>query len=104
MSSYHTSSLKNADVFTVMGSVYAEVARYDSAISADQYEQANQAISRAMELINFSQSLGLFNRAQKMEIKKFGSLLRQRAKQHKKSNLDGYLMPFAMGARMRQFK
>jgi hypothetical protein len=104
MSSYHTNSLKDADVFTFMGSVYAEVARYDTAIGAGQYEQANQAIDRAMELIDFSQNSSSLNAAQKMEIEKFGSLLRRLAKQRKKSRFDDYLMPFAMTARMRQFK
>jgi hypothetical protein len=104
MSSYHTNSLKNADVFTVMGSVYAEVARYDTAIGAEQYEQANQAIDRAMELIDFSQKLSSLNAAQKMEIETFGSLLQDRVKLRQKSKFDDYLMPFAMTARMRQLK
>ncbi|MEK7602846.1 MAG: hypothetical protein AAB459_01195 [Patescibacteria group bacterium] len=104
MSNYHTNSLKNADVFTVMGSVYAEVARYDSAIGADQADQADQAILRAMELIDFSQNLNTLNAAQKMEIDRFGSLLKDRAKLRENSNFDDYLMPFALAARMRQFK
>ncbi|MDQ3158718.1 MAG: hypothetical protein M3P98_01090 [bacterium] len=104
MSNYHTSSLQSADIFVVMGSVYAEVARYDSAINAGQHEQANQAISRAKELLNFSQSSKKINSAQKIEIKQVGVLLAERAKQYKKSNLDDYLMPFAIAARLRQLK
>ena len=103
MNSYHTMSLEEADIFTTMGSVYAEVARYDSAISAGHQETAHQAIARANELINYSKSSNRINSAQKKEMDKFSLLLNHIAKQGKKTNLDNYLMPFAVGARMRQF-
>lgn len=103
MSSYHTNSLKNADVFMVMGSIYAEVARYDSAISVGKYDQADQAFARAMELIDFAKTASNLNHAQKLEIQEFGTLFTQKAETHSKSNFDNYLMPFAMAARLRQF-
>lgn len=104
MSNYHTSSLKNADIFMVMGSIYAEVVRYDSALSSKQNERADQAIARAKELIDYSLSLDSLNEPQKKEIQIFSSLLNRRVKQNQKSNLDSYLMPFAIGARLRQIK
>ncbi len=102
MSSYHTNALEGADIFTVMGSVYAEVARYDTAISLKQPEMANQAIARAEEIINYTQSLARLNGAQKKEVKQFGILLSKIANKGQKSNLDSYLMPFAVAQRMRQ--
>lgn len=102
MSNYHTNALQNADVFTVMGSIYAEVARYDSAISSGDTAGAAQAAARATELVNFSDQLKQINPAQKQEIQKFNELFTERAKKSQKSQLDNYLMPFAMAARMRQ--
>lgn len=95
--------LKQADIFTVMGSVYAEVARYDNAIAQGQTEQARQAADRAEEIIAFSQQLQQINAAQKQEIKKFRTVFFERAKKAQKSDLDAYLMPFAVAARLRQF-
>ncbi len=103
MSDYHTKALKDADIFTIMGSIYSEVARYDSSILAGHREQADQAITRAKEIIDFSHSSNKINIAQKMEIKIFDSLLDDIVKRGKKSNLDSYLMPFAVAARIRQF-
>ncbi len=103
MSNYHTEALTHADIFTVMGSIYAEVARYDSAIVANQPEQAAQAIVRAKEIIDFSQSLKQINGAQKQEIKMLNNILSKRIKKSHKSELDDYLLPFAVAARMRQF-
>lgn len=103
MSNYHTNALEEANIFTIMGSVYAEVARYDSAINAGQSEQASRAVSRALEIITFTQKLKQINLAQKQEIKKFSQVFLEKVKQSKKSDLDNYLMPFAVSARLRQF-
>lgn len=103
MNSYHTQALANANIFTIMGSIYAEVARYDSAINAHQPEQAKQAIKRAQEIIEFSKSLKQINDAQQQEIRVFDSVLSERSKTSRKSELDNYLLPFAVAARMRQF-
>lgn len=102
MSKYHTQALTNVDIFTVMGSIYAEVARYDSAISSNQSEQASQAVTRAKEIIEFVSTLQQINEAQKQEIKKFSVLFYNRAKKSEKSGLDDYLLPFAIAARRRQ--
>lgn len=104
MSSYHTKALANADIFNIMGSIYAEVARYDSAIDSRRFEQASQAVKRADELIKYAQNLKQINTAQKLEIKKLSEVFRARAKEHRKSGLDSYLLPFTMSARMRQIK
>jgi len=103
MSSYHTEALANADIFTVMGSIYAEVARYDAAITSGQADVARQAAKRAEELIDFSEQLEQLNEAQKLEIKEFNKLFVARVKDAKKSALDSYLLPFAVAARLRQF-
>ena len=103
MSNYHTNSLKKADIFTVMGSICAEVARYDSAISAGQKEQARHAVDRAKELIGFAQGLSQINTAQTREIEQFSAVFLDRAKGYKKSGLHDYLLPYAVSARMRQF-
>lgn len=102
MSNYHTKALASAGIFTVMGSIYAEVTRYDSAIMAKQFDQAQQAVARAQEIIDYSQSLKQINHAQKLEIKKFNAIFDQQVKQVSKSELDSYLLPFAIGARLRQ--
>jgi ribosomal protein L33 len=104
MSNYHTKALANADIFTIMGSIYAEVARYDSAIASRQSEQSMQAVKRADELIVYAQSLNQINKAQKLEIKKFAEVFKNRVKNCKKSELDNYLLPFAITARTRQTK
>lgn len=104
MSKYHTQALVGADVFTVMGSIYAEVARYDSAVQADQPELASQAVTRAEEIMSFAQDLRQLNPAQKMELKELGIVFLERVSQHRKSELDSYLLPFAVAARLRQFK
>ncbi len=101
MSSYHADALKNADIFTVMGSIYAEVARYDSAIASNKIDQAKQAIVRANELVEYSQQLKQINRAQKLEIQKFYVVFLQRTQKFKMSNLDNYLLPFALASRRR---
>ncbi len=103
MSNYHTKALVDADIFTIMGSIYAEVARYDSAVTAKQFDLAEQAAARAQEIMDYSQSLKQINHAQKLEIKKFNDVFDQQAKQIKKSELDNYLLPFATQARLRQF-
>lgn len=102
MSNYHTKALAQADIFTIMGSIYAEVARYDSAITAGQAEQAAQAALRAREIIDFAQKLDHLNAAQKQEIKLFRNLFLLRAEEYKMSELGNYLMPFAVAARRRQ--
>jgi len=102
MSSYHTNSLVDADIFMIMGSIYAEVARYDSAISLNNTEMARQAAKRAQEIIDFSQKLEQIKPAQKLEIAKFNSLFLERVKESKKTMLDNYLLPFAVSARLRQ--
>lgn len=104
MSNYHTQALASADIFTIMGSIYAEVARYDSAIATNRPQQAVQAIERAQEIIDFSQSLGQITSAQKQEVKTFSNVLAKRTTKSYKTNLDDYLLPFAIAARMRQFK
>lgn len=101
MSSYHTDTLKEADIFTVMGSIYAEVARYDSAIASNKIDQAKQAIVRADELVKYSQQLKQINRAQKLELQKFYEVFLLRTQKLKTSNLDDYLLPFAMASRRR---
>jgi len=102
MSSYHTQALIGADIFTVMGSIYAEVGRYDSAVQSGQSEQALQAAERAQEIINFAQSLRHINKAQKLEIKMFDNVFKQVIKKQQKSKLDDYLLPFAVAARKNQ--
>jgi len=102
MSNYHTQSLGDADIFTVMGSIYAEVARYDSALTAGRMEQADQAAERAQEIIDFSQKLEQINPAQKLELTQFNKLFMERVNESKRSGLDGYLMPFAMTARLKK--
>lgn len=102
MSNYHTKALVNAGIFTIMGSIYAEVARYDSAVAAKQFDLAEQAAARAQEIIDYSQSLKQINHAQKLEIKKFNDVFDKQVKQVRKSGLDNYLLPFAIGARLRQ--
>lgn len=104
MSSYHTDALIGADIFTIMGSVYAEVSRYDHAIDSGQLDQAQQAVTRADEIIEYAQNLKQINSAQKIEIRKFREVFKKLAKESKKSELDNYLLPFAMTARMRQVK
>lgn len=99
MSNYHTSALLHADIFTVMGSIYAEVARYDMALSVGQSELATQAVARAKEIMNFAQTLSCLNYAQKREIKVFEGVLLSRTVQSQKSMLDSYLLPFAVAAR-----
>ncbi len=101
MSNYHTEVLAKADIFTVMGSVYAEVSRYDTAIASGNNDQARQASGRAQEIIEFAQNLRHINQAQKKEIKQFNSAFLKQAKASKASGLDNYLMPFAVAARMR---
>jgi len=103
MSDYHTRVLANADIFTVMGSIYAEIARYDSALASEQVDTAMQAAERTQELIHFSSGLKQLNKAQKMEIKELGRLFAHLSKTAKKSELDGYLLPFAVAQRLRQF-
>lgn len=102
MSKYHTASLDNVDIFTVMGSIYAEVSRYDSAIRSKNFEQAVQASKRANELIEYALDLKQINLPQKKEIKIFSEVLRQQVKASKQSQLDSYLMPFALASRKRQ--
>lgn len=101
MNNYHTAALANAGIFTIMGSIYAEVARYDSAVTAKQFDQAEQAAGRAQEIIDYSQSLNQINHAQKLEIKKFNAVFDQQVKNVQKSELDDYLLPFASAARLR---
>lgn len=103
MSSYHVEALAQADIFTFMGSIYAEVARYDSAVAAGQVEQANQAVVRAQEIIDFAKQAKHINAAQKAEIEVFDNLFLRRVRETKKSGLDDYLLPFAVSARRRQF-
>ncbi len=100
MSNYHTQSLANADIFTIMGSIYAEVARYDSALTSDQFDQADKAVKRAQEIVNFAQKLEQVKPAQKLELTQFNRLFMKRVKELKNSGLDNYLMPFAMTARL----
>ncbi len=100
MSSYHTKALADADIFTVMGSIYAEVARYDSALSAGEVEAAHQAIGRAEELVRAANGFKKLNDAQKKEIKQFSQVLAARTRASIKSGLGDYLMPFALAARM----
>lgn len=71
MSNYHTSSLIGADVFLVMGSIYAEVARYDSAIVSGKDQLALQASNRAKEIVDFANISDKLNNAQKREIEVF---------------------------------
>lgn len=104
MSNYHTQSLAQADVYTIMGSIYAEVARYDSALEAGHKDLAQQAASRAKEIMNFAQKLHQINPAQKMELKQFGNIFLEHVKAQRQTKLDSYLLPFAIAARMRQFK
>lgn len=104
MNNYHTKALEGADIFTVMGSVYAEVARYDSALDNKQLDLAHQAAERASDIINYVQGLEQLSAAQKLEIKMLSNIFLQQTKEFKKSGLDNYLLPFAVGARMRQFK
>ncbi|MDQ2973386.1 MAG: hypothetical protein M3Q79_02805 [bacterium] len=96
------SSLVHADIFTVMGSVCAEVARYDSALSNSRADQAKQAVSRAEEIMNFSQKLAQLNSAQKLEINKFRDYFLYKVKNSEKSGSEKYLLPFATAARLRQ--
>jgi len=102
MSNYHTASLADADVFAIMGSIYAEVARYDTAIKSDNIDQASQAAERAQEIIHFSQGLTQINPAQKSEILRFNDVLSERVKHRELSMMDDYLLPFAVSARLRQ--
>lgn len=85
----------------VMGSIYAEVARYDSAIASNKIDQAKQAIVRTNELVKYSQKLTQINRAQKLELQKFYDVFLQRTQNSEISNLDDYLLPFAMASRRR---
>ena len=103
MSNYHTQALAKADIYTVMGSIYAEVARFDSAIASGQTEQAQQAAARAKEITDYAQKLKQLSVSQKREIAVMSKLFSQRVKEAKKSGLDDYLLPFAVSARMRQF-
>jgi hypothetical protein len=103
MRNYHTQALAGADIFTIMGSIYAEVARYDSAIRAGQQELAAQAVARAEEIVVFAQKLRQLSSPQKMELKKFDSFFLEKVKHRQQSGLDDYLLPFAVAARMRQF-
>ncbi len=100
MSKYHTSSLDDADVFTFMGSIYAEVARYDAAMRAKNQELADLAVARADELIGHSSGMSRLNAAQKKEVNKFAEVFAMRVKANTTSGLDGYLMPFAVAQRM----
>lgn len=102
MNKYHTSSLDRADIFTVMGSIYAEVSRYDTAIRSGNFEQADQASKRANELIEYTQELSQLNLSQKLEIKAFSEVYKKKVKACKTSQLDSYLMPFALASRLRQ--
>jgi len=102
MSKYHTDSLAEADIFVIMGSIYAEVARYDSALVSSNTEMAAQAVKRAQEIIDFSQELEQLNSAQKREITVFNNVFIDKVKESKKTMLDSYLMPFAISARLRQ--
>jgi len=104
MSNYHTASLFDSDIFTLMGSIYAEVARYDTAINSDDEEQANNAAKRAQEIIDFSLKLEQVKPAQKLEIFKLREIFNEKVEFSKASMLDDYLMPFAVSARLRQFK
>ncbi len=101
MSSYHTSALLGADVFTLMGSIYAEVARYDSALKSGDTRLAKAAASRADELVDFALKSEFVNPAQKLEVQKFQEVFKQNYQKNQPSNLDSYLMPFAVGARIR---
>lgn len=102
MSKYHTASLDNVDIYTVMGSIYAEVSRYDSAIRSKNFEQAVQASKRANELIEYAQELSQLNSSQKLEVKAFSEVFKKKVKASKQSQLDSYLMPFALASRLRQ--
>ncbi|MFT4532472.1 MAG: Na+/phosphate symporter [Candidatus Saccharimonadales bacterium] len=100
MSNYHTQSLADADIFTIMGSVYAEVARYDSALTSDRLDQADQAAKRAQEIVDYAKELEQIKPAQKLELTQFNNLFMDRVNESKISGLDNYLMPFAMTERM----
>lgn len=104
MSNYHTNALVGADIFTIMGSIYAEVSRYDYAIDSGQPDQAQQAVNRAGEIVEFAQILKQINAAQKLELNAFFKFFQSRVKDYKKSQLDDYLLPFAVSARLRQLK
>jgi len=63
-------------------------------------EQADQAAKRAQEIVDFVQSLKQIKPAQKLELAQFNKLFMERVKESKISELDSYLMPFAMTARL----
>lgn len=104
MSNYHTAVLEDADIFIIMGSIYAEISRYDSAIEKKQFDLADQASARAGEIIAYAGEASQLNKAQKAEIEQFKSQLLQKTMAHKKSGMDNYLLPYAVAARLRQLK
>lgn len=93
------------NIFEQMGNIYSEVGRTFNAKKANDIAAADSAAERALDLFDAtSEQLAAEKSPRLKELLRVREIFAGEYLTAKETSLDEYLMPFAIAARLRQFK